>query len=209
MFAGLMLLASVAFAQNPTPATPTASEKGAIMVYADGGWSFGLPAVRAVSGSIISPERKTLAAPSFGIGVTAWKFVVPFFDATIYDTGKATATSGVGTSQAQADTATFIGGVRLVAGKSRVRGYGEFGGGVLYQNLKSTFLISGQTLNQTASASVGSFMYGAGLQVFAGRRWGSDIGFDGFHVTQPLTGGSQNFSRIRIGVFFQTKSAIP
>ena len=55
------------------------------------------------------------------------------------------------------------------------------------------------------------FMYGGGVQLFVGRKWGSDIGFDGFHVTQPLnalTGWGQNYSRIRIGLFYQTKSAI-
>jgi hypothetical protein len=212
----LPLLASVAaVAQNqPAPNPPAVNENGAIVFYADSGWSFGLPAVRAAVsipgvGSAISPEKKTLIAPSFGVGVTAWKFVVPFVDFTVYDTGKATATVGSLSSQVQADTLTFNAGARLVGGKSKVRGYAEFGGGVLYQNLKGTFYTGGQASPASGSASVGSVMYGAGMQLFAGRKWGADLGFDGFHVGRPVGGAGQNFSRFRVGVFYQTKSAIP
>lgn len=199
-----------AFAQNQPPA----NENGAVLFYADSGWSFGLPAVRAAVsipgvGSAVSPEKKTLIAPSFGVGVTAWKFLVPFVDFTVYDTGKATATVGPLTSQVEADTLSFNAGVRLVAGKSKVRGYAQFGGGVVYQNLKGTFYVSGRATPVSGSASIGSFMYGGGLQLFAGRKWGSDVGFDGFRVAQPFIGAGQNFSRVRVGLFYQTKSVIP
>jgi len=193
-----------------------ANENGSILFYGDGGWSFDLPAVRAgaIFGStnIISPERTTLASPSFGINVTAWRFLVPFVDFTLYDTGKATASIGPVTSQASATTWSFNGGLRVVAGKSRVRGYAEFGGGLLHANLTTTSTIGTQTTTGSASNSSSSVMYGGGMQVFVGRKWGSDIGFDGFHVSEPfnaLTGTGHNYSRVRIGLFYQTKSAIP
>ena len=180
----LLLLSGVGVLAQGQPAL---NENGTVQFYGDAGWSFGLPAVRAVAfvkglGPAISPEKKTLAAPSFGMTVTAWKFLVPFADFTVYDTGKATASVGPLTSVAQADTWSFNGGLRLVGGKSRLRGYAELGGGVLYQNLKATFTVAGQSASSSASGSSGSFMYGGGMQLFGGRRWGSDIGFDGFHT---------------------------
>jgi len=204
----LILLSLPGMAQT----TPASNENGALQVYADGGWSFGLPAVRALAsvqglGSVISPEKKTLAAPSFGVTVTAWKFLVPFADLTVYDTGKATASIGGATATSEASTWSFNGGARFVAGKSRLRGYGEFGGGVLHQTLNGTLTFAGQSTASNISGSFSSVMYGGGMQVFAGRRWGSDIGFDAFHA--GVSGPGQNYSRIRIGVFFQTKSAIP
>ena len=211
IFVAGLLLSTGAFAQTENKSST--SENGAVQFYADSGWSFGLPAVRAavsVPGvaSVISPEKKTLLAPSVGVGVTAWRFVVPFFDFAMYDTGKATATVGNFTSQAQADTMTYIGGVRLVAGKSRARAYAEFGGGGLHQTLKGNFIVSGVSSPVTTAATFGTVMYGGGVQLFAGRKWGTDIGFDGYHLTRPLNGPGQNFARVRIGVFYQTKSAI-
>jgi hypothetical protein len=212
----LPLLASVAaVAQNqPAQDQPAPNENGAVVFYADSGWSFSLPAVRAAVsipgvGSAISPEKKTLIAPSFGAGVTAWKFVVPFVDFTVYDTGKATAAVGSLSSQVQADTLSFNAGARLVGGHSKIRAYAEFGGGVLYQNLKGTFYTGGQASPASGSGSTGSVIYGGGMQLFAGRKWGIDFGFDGFHVGRPLNGAGENFSRVRMGVFYQTKSAIP
>jgi hypothetical protein len=210
----LVFASSVAVvAQDQPAANNRTSENGAVNFYADSGWSFGLPAVRAAVsvpglGSAISPDKKTLVAPDFGLTVTAWRFIVPFADVTIFDTGKASATVGSFTSQAQADTLAFNSGVRLVAGKSRVRAYAEFGGGVLHQNLSGSFSAAGASTSGSASASLGDFMYGGGVQLFAGRKWGTDIGFDGFHVGQPLNGAGQNFARLRLGIFFQTKSAV-
>jgi hypothetical protein len=207
------------WAQNPAPQdassqnSPTPSETGAVLVYADSGWSFGLPSVQAFvtvgDVSATSPLKKTLIAPSFGVGVRAWKFLMPFADFTAYDTGKATASVGSVSSQVQADTLTINGGLRLIGGKGKLRGYGEFGGGILYQNVKGTFSVGGQDTPVKGTGSTGDVMYGGGVQVFVGKRWGSDIGFDGFHVTQKLNGAGQNFSRIRFGVFFQTKPAAP
>ena len=61
-------------------------------------------------------------------------------------------------------------------------------------------------------------MYGGGLHFFAGRKWGVDLGFDGFHAGKPfgvagsslagLKATGQNFGRVRLGVFYQTKSSI-
>lgn len=208
----LMLILSAfpfgAFAQNDAPP----SENGAILAYLDSGWSFGLPAVRAVVsvpgvGTALSPEKKTLVAPGFGIGVKV-KFLVPYFGLAIYDTGKATAAVGSFRSEVEATTLTYTGGVRLVGGKSRIRGYVNFGGGALYQDLKGTFYVGGSATPAGGSVSLGLFSYGAGLQVFAGKKWGSDIGFDGFRLGQALNGAGQNFSRVRIGIFYQSKSAI-
>jgi len=178
----------------------------AVLFYADSGWSFGLPGVRASIGNVISPERKTLLAPSFGVGVTVWKYLQPFADFTVFDTGWATASLGATSVLAEGDTWAFNGGLRVIGGKSRVRLYGQFGGGVLSQNLKATFTTGSQSSTSSVSGSAGTLMYGGGLQLFAGRKWGSDVGFYGFHIAQPINGGSQNFSQIRIGLFYQTKS---
>jgi len=206
-----LICLSVSVLAQSQPSQPAANENGAIQVYGGAGWSFGLPAVQAfVSvqglGSVSSPNKKTLAAPSFGVTVRAWRFVVPFADFTAYDTGKATASIGSASSTSEATTFSFHGGARFVAGKSRFRGYGEFRAGMLHQSLTATFNLGGQGSSASASDSTRSLMYGGGMQIFAGRRWRSDIGFDAFHT--GVSGPGQNYSRIRIGVFFQTKSTV-
>lgn len=205
------LVSSVPALAQSAPAA--ANETGAVNFYFDSGWSFGLPANRAIAqlGNVtaISPEKKTLVAPSFGVTVTAWKYLVPFFDVGGYSAGKATASVGTVRSEVEGDIWTFNGGLRLVGGRSKVRPYAEFGGGVLYQ--KPTFTLTVGNIVSTANptTTMGNVMYGAGLQTFFGRRWGADMAFDGFHAMQSFAQGGQNFSRIRIGIFFQTKSAIP
>ena len=187
------------------------NENGAVQFYLDYGASFGLPANRAVvlvgSTSAISPQKNTLYAPGFGVAVTAWKCLVPFVDVTAYDTGTATATVGTVTAKlTDKNTVTTNLGLRVVRGKSKLRGYAEFGGGWLYQNVQADLTIKGVTSSQTISGSAGEFMYGAGAQYFISPRLGVDVGFDGFRLAQQLTTGGQNFSRARFGVFFQTKS---
>jgi hypothetical protein len=203
------VIAISAFAQNELPK----SENGAVILYSTAGWTFGLPAVRAsVSipgvGSAISPLKKTLIAPGFGVGIKAWKFFVPFAEFAIVDTGKAYAQVGPVRSDAQADTFTFNGGLRLIGGTSRIRPYAQFGGGLVHENLKGTFTVAGQSTPANAAGSIGTAIYGGGLQIFAGRKWGTDIGFDGFHLNRPLNGAGQNYSRFHIGVFYQTKSSV-
>ena len=204
----LIVLSVSALAQTPAPQ----SENGAFNFSLSSGWSFGLPANRAaisVPGgpSAISPEKKTLIAPSFGVGFTAWRFIVPFFDLTAYDAGKATASVGSFKSEVEGEILTINGGVRLIPGKSRVRPYVEAGGGLLHQKATVTFTTSSISASHL-NGSIGNVMYGGGLQFFAGRRWGADVGFDGFHLMDATAQGAQNFSRIRFGIFFQTKSSV-
>jgi hypothetical protein len=204
------VIAISAFAQNELPKK---NENGAVSLYSAAGWTFGLPAIRAAVtipgvGSAISPLKKTLISPGFGVGVRAWKFLVPFADFSTVDTGKAYAQVGPVRSDAQADTFTFNGGLRLIGSTSRIRPYAQFGGGLIHQDLKGTFTFAGQNTPANAAGSIGSAMYGGGLQVFAGRKWGTDIGFDGFHFNRPMSGGGQNYSRVHIAVFYQTKSAV-
>jgi len=206
----LLVLSAGAYAQKP--ADP--GENGAVILYGGSGWSFGLPAVRAGvsvpgAGTALSPEKKTLIAPSVGVGVRAWRWVTPFVDFTAYDTGKATAQVGSVRSEVSADTYSVNAGVRLIAGKSKARGYVEFGGGVVHQSLKGDFVVNGQSTPASASDSIGTFMYGAGVQLFVGRKWGTDIGFDGFRAGQEFAAGGRNFSRVRVGFFYQTRSSLP
>jgi hypothetical protein len=212
----LLVVAQVSvFAQSSGPATTErpSNENGAATFYTTGGWSFGFPAVRAfVSipgvGTAISPEKKTLPMLGAGVGVTAWKFLVPFAEFSAIDTGKATAQVGSVQATGQANTFMFHGGLRLIGGHSRLRPYAQFGGGMLHQGLSGAFSVSGNSAPVSGSASVGSVMYGGGLQFFAGRKWGSVIGYDGYHVDRPLNGAGQNYGGFHLGIFYQTKSAV-
>lgn len=212
MFANLLNLGMLSASLMLAAELPT-NENGAVNLYVNSGWSFGLPAVRAAAtasgvGSAISPEKKSL--PAFGIGATVrvWKFVAPFVDLTVIDTGKAFAQVGSLRSEVQADTYDFHGGVRLIGAKGRIRPYAQFGGGVLNQSVKGNFINAGQSTPVSASGSATSLTYGGGVQFFLGRKWGSSFGFDGFHVTKPLIGAGQNYSKVHFGVFYQTKSSI-
>jgi hypothetical protein len=106
------------------------------------------------------------------MGVTARKFLVPFIDFTVYDAGKATATVGSVSSQANGSNWSFIGGLRLVAGKSKARPYAQFGGGILHGSPNATFTSDSQSSTSSISNSIGSYMYGGGVQLFVGRKWG-------------------------------------
>jgi hypothetical protein len=215
------------------------SESGAINFYLGGGGvSFGLPANRAIALtsisstvkgktttttlSAVSPEKSVLYAPSIGASVRAWKFIVPFVDMTVFSRGTATATAGPQTVVLEDTGNTFsvTGGLRLVAGKSRTRGFVEFGRGQLHISQKST-VTGNPSVSSTPfmeAENVGSFMYGAGIQVFTGRRTGFEMAFDGFHLSntvgfsgtslETLQPSGENFGRFRIGFFFQTKSSI-
>lgn len=92
----------------------TKSETGAVSFASSGGWSFGFPSVQAVAvdgnSAAISPVGETLPTYNFEVGVRAWKFLVPFFDFSVIDTGKATAQSGSASSSGQADTLGVNGG---------------------------------------------------------------------------------------------------
>lgn len=205
----LLLIASNSFGQQ----TSNLNENGALNLYMNGGWSFGFPAVRAAvavpgQGSAISPEKKTLPAVGVGATVRAWKFLVPYADFTVIDTGKAYAQVGSLRSEVQADTYNFHGGIRLIGTKSKFRPYVQFGGGVLNQSLKGNFIEAGRSSPVSASGSASSFNYGGGFQLFVGRKWGSTFGFDGFHVNKPLIGAGQNYSKLHFGIFYQTKSSV-
>ena len=208
----LVMVAALGFGQGASEGKKAPSESGAVSLYGAGGWSFGLPAVRAAvavgSASAMSPEKKMLAAPSVGVGVRAWKFLVPFVELTAYDTGKATVSVGNYSSQVQADTLSVIGGMRFVAARSTLRAYAELGGGSLYQKMKGNFYSSGTSVSATAAASAGAVMFGGGVQRFIGRHWGSDIGFDVFTLSQQMTSGGRNFARVKLGLFYQTKSSV-
>jgi hypothetical protein len=228
-FAVFLMASSCSFAQAPPE--PEQSEAGAVNIYAEGGPSIGLPASRAdafilaPNGSIlaeaVSPYQTTLGSASLGATVTAWKFLAPLVDLTIFDRGKATATAGPisATSEDQGNTFALNAGMRMIAGKNRVRGFFEIAGGLYHQSTKNSFagpaLVSSPS---SAAFSTGSVMYGTGLQFFATRKLGFEMGVNGFHVGKS-TGASgssisnfalagQNFAQIRFGVFFQTKSAI-
>lgn len=208
------VILAVCLCAGPLAAQETTSETGAVNVWISSGWSFGLPANRAVVsvpgvGTAISPEKKTLVAPSFGASVTAWKYLVPFFELGAYDAGKATASVGNFRSQIEGEILTINGGLRVVAGQSKFRPYVQFGGGSVYQKPKITFTSPSGTTTVSQGGSIGNIMYGAGFQSFIGRRWGVDVGFDGFHLTQELAQGGSTFSRVRFGLFFQTKSKLP
>lgn len=199
----------------PTSAAPKAmpNERGAINAYFTSGWSFGVPAVRALAavpgvGTAISPEKTSLPAYNVGMGVRAWRFIVPFVEVGVIDTGKAMAQVGSFKSEVQADTISYHGGVRLVGSTARFRPFAQFGGGGLHQTLKGTFYTNGRATPATGSASIGAVMFGGGMQMFWGRRWGSVIGIDAVRLAQPMLGGRQLYSRAQFGLFVQSKSSI-
>lgn len=208
----VLLIMSLAVCGVFGQTTKPTNENGALNLNFNGGWSFGFPAVRAsVSvpgvGSAISPERKALPIINTGVGLRAWKCLVPFVDFTAIDTGKAWAQVGTIRSEVQADTYAVNGGLRVIGSKGRMRPYVQFGGGTLRQNLRGNFIVAGRSTPVSSNGSAGLVTYGAGLQVFVGRKWGSMMGFDGFHVTQPVYGAGQNFSRAHFGFFYQSKVA--
>jgi hypothetical protein len=186
------------------------TENGSIALGIDGGWSFGFPAVRAAvqvgDVTAISPEKKVLPAYGAFVGVRVNRFLMPFFRLNAIDTGKATAQVGSTQSQVQANTYGLNGGIRFVATSSTARPYAQFGGGILRQDASGTFSMAGTTIPVSGNGSVGTFNYGGGLQYLIGRKWGVDVGFDGFRVSHPLNGAGQNFGQLRFGWFYQTKS---
>ncbi len=209
----VMSCGSIISGQDSAGASIHPSEAGAAGFYFSAGTSFGYPADQAFvvtsQGSIVSPKKTALPNVGLGATVRAWRFVVPFVDFNVIDAGKATAQIGSLQAQIQ-DKNTFLanGGARLIGSKSRIRPYVQFGGGMLYTSATSTFTIGNQVTTTTQSNSAASAMYGGGLQLFYGRRWGSEIGFDAFHINKQLSTGGQNFSRLYVTLFLQTKSAI-
>jgi len=201
-----------AFAQDNPPAAKPQSENGSIILDLNGGWSFGFPAVRASiftsAGSAISPEKKFLPAYGFDANVRVWKFLVPFFDLSAIDTGKATASVGAYQATAQANTYALNGGIRFEGSHGRFRPYARFGGGTLRQSLSGNISVGASSVALSGSGSAGEFMYGAGVRGFLGKHWGTDIGFDGYHVDRPLNGAGQNYSRLHFGWFLQSKSSV-
>lgn len=197
-------------AQNTT--LPPENETGAVTISMDSGVSIGLPAVRAGvavgNTTALSPNKTVLPTIGFTTSVRAWKYLAPYLDFNVLDTGKATASVGSVTSTAQANTFTFNGGLRLIGRSSRVRPYVQVGGGLLYQRLTGTLSAAGQSASQSVSGSFGDIVYGAGVQLFAGRKWGATVGFDGYHYTSPINGAGGNSGTIRVGLFYQTKTSI-
>jgi hypothetical protein len=200
------------FAQDNPADTKPKSENGSIILDLNGGWSFGFPAVRASvstsAGSAISPEKTALPAYGFDANVRVWKFFVPFFELSAIDTGKATASVGAYQATAQANTYALNGGIRFESDHGRIRPYARFGGGTLRQTLSGTFSAGSSSTGLSGSGSAGEFMYGGGVRSFLGKHWGVDIGFDGYHVSQPLNGAGQNYSRLHFGWFLQSKSSV-
>src|SRR5580698_10186341 len=101
---GLALLcSSMVRGQDNSATSPKPNENGAATFYYSVGTSFGFPADQAIvitnQGSIASPKKTVL--PNLGVGATirAWRYIVPFVDLNVIDTGKATAQ--VGAAQAQ------------------------------------------------------------------------------------------------------------
>lgn len=201
---------SSASSQSAQSEKPT-SEKGSILLGIDGGWSFGLPAVQASAQAgnvyVASPEKKTLPAYSALMGVRAWRFLIPFVELAAFDTGKATAQVGTVQSQVQANTFAINGGVRAMGSSARLRPYLQVGGGLLRQNASGTFVANGFSYPVSNSDSAATGLYGGGVQYYIGRRWGTDVGFDGFWSAKAFNTGGRNFAQVRIGWFFQTKSS--
>jgi hypothetical protein len=207
-------VSACAFAQEnvtPQPAPPS-SETGAIEFYSSGGFSYGMPANQAVvmssNGSYAASKPSNfLNALTFGVGVTAWKSLVPFFDIASYSNGKASASTGFDTASISGNATSYTGGLRvnLFGSQSRDRWYVQLGGGIIRQNVTATF----DGVSSSSASSVKTVMYGWGGQQFWGHshHWGSDVGVDGFHTAQPLTNGRQDFVRLRVGIFYQTKSS--
>jgi hypothetical protein len=194
------------------PPAPPISENGAIEIYSGGGFSYGMPANQAIivgSDGSYAASRPTnlLSAVSVGVGVTAWKSLVPFFDFASYNDGKATASLGSNTATVSGNAVSLNGGLRVnVLGKAtRDRWYLQFGGGVVRQN--ATGALFGSSIATTSSTR--SVMYGWGGQQFWGHshHWGTDVGIDGFHTSAPFSNGKQDFVRLRAGIFYQTKSS--
>jgi hypothetical protein len=134
------------------------NEAGAVTISMDSGVSIGLPAVRAgvVVGNTtaLSPNKTILPTVGFTTTVRAWRYLVPYLDFNVLDTGKATASVGSVTSTAQASTFAFNGGLRLIRQSSRVRPYVQIGGGLLHQNLTGTLSAAGQSASQSVDGSI-------------------------------------------------------
>jgi hypothetical protein len=189
---------------NPEPK----SEAGAVNLNVGGGWSFGLPANRAMVNNVVSPEKNTLPNLNAGFSVRAWKFLEPFFEYSYIDTGKAFAEQGSFRSEVEANTYSIHGGVRLIGQKGKIRPYAQFGYGILSQDVKGSFIVNGRSTPVSLSGSTGSAMFGGGVRMFWSKRFGSNIGFDGFRLGSEITNGSKAYSRFHAGIFFQSKTSI-
>ena len=188
--------------------SPSSGENGAVTFYTGSGWSFGFPSVQAVAGPVTSPLKKTLPAYNAGVAVRAWRYLVPFADFSAIDTGKAFAQYGSNSTTVQADTFSLNGGLRIIGHSSRLRPFAEVGGGFLRQNATASFSSGGQTSPVAFSGSTYTVMYGGGVQVFIGKKWGTQIAYDEFRTGVPLNGAGQNYGTMRIGFFYQTKSSV-
>jgi hypothetical protein len=163
-------------------ATPLAAqEKGAIQIYGNGGLSFGLTNVVGV--------KERLLAPGGGIRVNLSRYLLPFFDFTYIDGKKVTAT---GLSQ-QLTYNVMHGGVRVPFTTGQFRPYAQFGVGKTRASFKGSFA--------NLSGSDTSYEFGGGVQMFISSHFGVDIGASAAHVPDL------NFSLVRFGMFYQTKSA--
>ncbi len=155
----LVALSAVCACAQSTPKL----EGGAVNLYTNWGWSFGLPSVQAMVsvpgvGTAVSPLKKTLPGYELGMSVRAWKFLVPFVEVTGFDTGKAFAQVGSARSDASATTYAVNGGLRLVSSHGRLRPYAQFGGGALFQNLKGSFAVDGAATHWNGTGSVGTIL---------------------------------------------------
>jgi hypothetical protein len=184
------------------------SENGALSIYGNGGWSFGLPGVYACVNTTCSPEKKTLPTLGFGVGVKAWRYLEPFMDFAVIDTGKAYAEQGSLRSEVKSSTFNWHGGLRVVGGNSRIRPYAHFGAGRFHQSVSGNFSFGNERAAGQASGSMGSLLYGGGVKMFLGKRWGTTMGLDAYRLMGDVLTGGKNFSRVHFGMFFQSKSSI-
>ena len=104
-------------------------------------------------------------------------------------------------SQVQANTVSVIGGLKLMGNKIPDPSIRRIWWGCGLSEPERDLQCRRQSCPAKASGSIGSFMFGGEVRVcLRGRRWGSDIGFDGFRVGRPMNGAGQAFARVKIGL---------
>jgi len=191
---------------------------GTLSFYGSAAWSFGLPAVRAyvnytdTQGDYYfaeSPQKTRLAVPSFGVAFTLRRLLVPFAEFALFETGNATAYGGAASVDVRSTTASGNLGLGFAACQSRWCGQMKAGGGMIFQELRSRFVRPGLPPDTpVVNSRVGDFLFGTELQYYAGSHWGAFLSADGFVLTKQLTNGTQFFSCIGLGLFYQTKSSM-
>ena len=191
---------------------------GTLSFYGSAAWSFGFPAVRAyvnysdTQGNYYfaeSPQKTRLVVPSFGLAFTFRRLLIPFAEFSLFETGNATASGGAASVDVTSTTASGNLGLGFSACQSRWCGQIKAGGGMIFQELRSTFIRPGLPPDTpVVNSHVGDFLVGTELQYYAGSHWGAFLSADEFILTKQLTNGTQFFTCIGLGVFYQTKSSL-